>query len=662
MNYNKKLFWWFLKYLVICLFSLVAGILILCNTKSNMPIFIASLFLSVGILGLFLLFHVYNSMSDDIKESENAVINNRNCSLINTTEETNVIIKAYDPLFLDVVAFLIQGDIASVSMIQRKFSIGINRATRLLGQLAEAGVIDSGTSSSRKLLIHNNEEWQVLKTELIHKLSKPKYVSKEIPSKKVSNKIELFLSEEMYNIVKDASESLCDYIIDVTKHRCVREKLDNLLKIKDSNGNPFDTSTKVDLVVAADAYRCYKGFGYDFATDNECDLGILLFMIKYTAPKITVQFQNYYTYRLKLKESYTSYLENALNIVSNNIETLPNEFVMQKILGEFDKDLQIHYMTLIYLFASAIANTDRQVGDTETKWLSDILKSRENVIKNGGNNENVLNQNSYSIESPYQMLEDLIGLSSVKDEIINLTNFIKIQQVRKSKGLKSPEISLHCVFTGNPGTGKTTVARIMASIYKDLGLLKKGHLIETDRSGLVAEYMGQTAVKTNKIIDSALDGVLFIDEAYSLVQGSGNDYGHEAISTLLKRMEDERNRLVVILAGYSSEMKGFIDSNPGLQSRFNRYIHFSDYSADELKQIFLLNAKKNQYTLDDEATSVLEKMMFSAIEHKDKNFGNARFVRNLFEKSIQNQATRLSSISNITEEALSMLKAEDFQI
>ena len=278
------------------------------------------------------------------------------------------------------------------------------------------------------------------------------------------------------------------------------------------------------------------------------------------------------------------------------------------------------------------------------------MKSREMNIGNGSNVRTVTKQEQESLESPYDMLNDLIGLSSVKEEITKLANFIKIQQVRHSKGLKTPDISYHCVFTGNPGTGKTTVARIMASIYKDLGILKKGHLVETDRSGLVAEFVGQTAVKTNKIIDSAL----------SLVQGAKEDFGQEAISTLLKRMEDERNRLVVILAGYSSEMKGFIESNPGLQSRFNRYIHFSDYSADELKQIFLLNAKKNQYTLDEKATSVLEEMMSSVIEHKDENFGNARFVRNLFEESIQNQATRLSSQSNITEDVLSLLKAEDF--
>lgn len=261
--------------------------------------------------------------------------------------------------------------------------------------------------------------------------------------------------------------------------------------------------------------------------------------------------------------------------------------------------------------------------------------------------------------NPSKALESLIGLNSVKDEVDKLTNFIKIQQVRANEGLKTSPISYHCVFTGNPGTGKTTVARIIAEIYKDLGILAKGHLVETDRSGLVAEYVGQTAVKTNKIIDSALDGVLFIDEAYSLVSGSGNDFGLEAISTLLKRMEDDRDRLVVILAGYGDEMKSFIDSNPGLQSRFNRYIHFNDYSAEELVDIFKLNVSKHDYTLSNEALEVLKSYIENTVANKDKNFGNARFVRNLFEKTLENQATRLASKGQITKELLQEIKAED---
>lgn len=265
---------------------------------------------------------------------------------------------------------------------------------------------------------------------------------------------------------------------------------------------------------------------------------------------------------------------------------------------------------------------------------------------------------------PMKELEALIGLAGVKNEIANIYNLVKVQKVRQSKGLNVPDISYHCVFTGNPGTGKTTVARLVGQIYKNLGILSKGHLVETDRSGLVAEYVGQTAVKTNKIIDSALDGVLFIDEAYSLVQnGGGNDFGLEAIATLLKRMEDNRDRLVVILAGYSDEMETFINANPGLQSRFNRYIRFEDYSADELTAIYEFNLSKYDYKMTPEAADAIKRVMTEAVAGKDKNFGNARFVRNLFEKTLERQAKRLasSSLTSLTEEALAQITEEDIR-
>lgn len=296
--------------------------------------------------------------------------------------------------------------------------------------------------------------------------------------------------------------------------------------------------------------------------------------------------------------------------------------------------------------------------DTGSQATSNIstLQAKETTEKEAKIHKAARNE---SKTNPLKELQTLIGLSEVKSEVSALADFVKIQQEREKKGLKSVGLSYHCVFTGNPGTGKTTVARILAAIYRDLGVLNKGHLVETDRSGLVAEYVGQTAVKTNKIIDSALDGVLFIDEAYSLAQGGNNDYGQEAISTLLKRMEDDRERLVVVLAGYPEEIKKFIDSNPGLQSRFNRYIHFSDYTAEELKQIFLLNAKNNQYTIDEKGLNQLSQILESALENKDESFGNGRFVRNLFEKTIQNQAIRLSNQPNSTAEELSKLTSDD---
>ena len=264
---------------------------------------------------------------------------------------------------------------------------------------------------------------------------------------------------------------------------------------------------------------------------------------------------------------------------------------------------------------------------------------------------------------PYKELDDLIGLESVKKEVRSLANFVKLQKQREAKGLKTAKVSYHLVFYGSPGTGKTTVARIIGRIYKDLGVLKKGHTVETDRSGLVAKYLGQTALKTDTVVQQAIHGVLFIDEAYALVpeDGNGQDYGQEAISTLLKRMEDYRDSLVVIIAGYRNEMQRFIDSNPGLQSRFNRYIDFPDYTGAELTDIFKMYMKKNQYTLAPDAENYLREQLDYAVAHKDRNFGNARFARNVFEKSIQQQANRLAGKTNLSKEELTELTIADLQ-
>lgn len=220
-------------------------------------------------------------------------------------------------------------------------------------------------------------------------------------------------------------------------------------------------------------------------------------------------------------------------------------------------------------------------------------------------------------------------------------------------------MSLHLVFTGSPGTGKTTVARFVAQIYKCLGVLQKGHLVETDRSGMIAEYTGQTAIKVNKLVDSALHGVLFIDEAYAILTDAQDAYGKEAIATLLKRMEDDRDKLIVILAGYTTEMEMFIDSNPGLKSRFNKYIHFANYTADELYSIFISMSRKLHFTCSLQVVDAIRNHFAAVIEKGDDNFGNGRYVRNFFEKLIEKQANRLASDTNLNKEKLTTFLMED---
>lgn len=264
------------------------------------------------------------------------------------------------------------------------------------------------------------------------------------------------------------------------------------------------------------------------------------------------------------------------------------------------------------------------------------------------------------LESLLKQLDDLIGLDSVKTEVKDLINLLKIIEIRKANGLKTPSVTKHFIFTGNPGTGKTTVARLLSEIYCALGILSKGHIVEVDRSGMVAAYMGQTAIKVKEVIDKAKGGVLFIDEAYSLANETpGGDFGQEAIDTLVKAMEDNREDLIVIVAGYPDLMDKFIAANPGLKSRFQKTIHFPDYDAEDLYQIFLKNCKDNDYQLSPDASAYLKEHLDEYVSHKEKDFGNARDIRNFLDIAISDQANRLLQENVTTPEALVTLTAAD---
>lgn len=354
-----------------------------------------------------------------------------------------------------------------------------------------------------------------------------------------------------------------------------------------------------------------------------------------------------------------------------NLRLPPPVFYLAHYDNAYGTDYAEKAKAMFFRFANAITKADGKISAAEESALAqfkailfeqDIIPASTEV----GATETAAEIASGRATAEPKPLDELIaelnslvGLQRVKTDVSQLVNFLKVQQLRQSKGLDTQPVSRHLVFYGNPGTGKTTVARLLAQIYQSLGILSKGHLIETDRSGLVAGYVGQTALKVKEVVQSALGGILFIDEAYALNVGQGGDFGQEAIDTLIKLMEDNRDDLIVVVAGYTDKMNAFLSSNPGFRSRFNKYLSFEDYSPDQLVEIFDLFCEKAGYHIDQLTSDNLLSLFSILFATRDETFGNGRLARNLFETTISNQANRIVEVADISLESLSAITAAD---
>lgn len=406
---------------------------------------------------------------------------------------------------------------------------------------------------------------------------------------------------------------------------------------------------------------------------------------------VEAEFLYAYLFTRKTADELREYIDKNNTYTRTFEQTVPQTFMdfvrrdnaVFAESGKLDNSYSLAYCNLFECLAKEFLACDGDVAEEEVKNMTIYLSMLKNYRKKNYKGpkdapcemdvDQILTKGNYpkalktreariKLNKLLAELNELVGLKTVKKDVESLIHLKEISRLRRLRGLKEIPVSNHLVFCGNPGTGKTTVARLLAKIYHAMGLLSKGNFVEVDRSGLVGEYLGQTAVKVQQVVKKALGGVLFIDEAYSLAYSKEKDfYGQEAIDTLIKAMEDNREDLIVIVAGYPELMAQFINSNPGLSSRFNKYINFEDYNGEELMQIYESMCKNAGYTTADEAKKYVAEVFEAKYQKRDKNFANAREVRNFFEKAIVKQADRLFGVRNPTNEELSTLLLDDVQ-
>ena len=610
---------------------------------------------------------------------ENGNVNNERISPVSTFYLED----GTDPLFEEAARIIVQYQQGSGALLQRQMKIGYNRAGKLLDDLEAAGVIGAFDGEhGRTVNILDLESLEKYLREIRAMYPKHNDSVESLERRNIFN-----FDFQGFLLLEDYANSLCE----------IAEKLKNDTPfrefIKQSNSDTdVAESDFINGIIIQDVAKIFK-----LSTDtNGIDLeskemfGFAFICCKLYKSELIIDYDTLSNvFNNSNKQALQSYYDSCISFLKL---AGPEDHVQGKIkdsdgktIVEFDTPLAgtyvlkvtrnplfEEYATTLHRFASLIVKIDGVVTKKEEKALKNIwdithnpipkyieeqyMRGKANEIEETSIPKEELNE---SLDDILNELENLIGLNRVKQEVKTLVNFVKIQKQRESKGLKGSAVSYHCVFTGQPGTGKTTVARIVAKLYKHLEVLTKGHLVETDRSGIIAEYIGQTATKVDKVVKSAIDGVLFIDEAYAIASEGQDDYGREAIATLIKRMEDNRDKLVVILAGYSQEMKIFIEKNPGFKSRFNRYIHFEDYSPAELLEIYEAFCKKSDYQLTNGAKAKLLFHFEELYRNKDKTFGNGRLARNIYEKSIENQANRIAAAPRLTKKLLTTIEADD---
>ncbi len=476
---------------------------------------------------------------------------------------------------------------------------------------------------------------------------------------KETNSIPLKISSAYIDLLKKES----DKVLLICSNLNGNQKFTNAVKSMIDNGAK-EIGYKAEHIILSDILKVFKSC--EALYKNPADIPIkakLILIYLYEKLQGKDLSKSYSLVRINELTKSSQFDKNIALITKTSffqpIKEMKDEFLTPSILLKIKSEEFLGITSFINRIAALIVKADDTVSKEEEALLKEITDKTNNPkIHVAKAKYNEVPEND-TLEIVLKELHELVGLEGIKKNIEDLTNFLKVQKIREEKGLNTSNNSLHAVFMGPPGTGKTTVARMLGRIFKHLGYLEKGHLVETDRAGMVAGYVGQTAIKADEIITAALGGVLFIDEAYSLTSGGLNDFGSEAIEILLKRMEDHRKNLVVVVAGYPDEMEIFIQSNPGLQSRFNRYFEYDHFTVIQLLKIFKLIAKKADFTLTKDAEDKLTEILERVYEKRHRGFGNARTVRNLFEKIIEHQANRIVSITPITEKILITLVEED---